>query len=307
MYWRQVFLSSRPPFLILTPACLLPGFALAIYLHQAFNGTNALLVVIGALCAHISVNSLNEYSDFFSGLDLQTAKTPFSGGSGSLPQCPEARFWVLAMGLVTLAVTIVIGIYLLTRSNQTLLVVGLVGIFIILVYTRYLNRLPWLCLVAPGIAFGPLFVMGSYLGVSGRHQLTPMELQVVLMVSLVPFFLCNNLLLLNQIPDVDADEEVGRRTFPIAYGIRQSLKIYGLFTVLTALVIIVNVVTGMLPWFTLMALLPLVLGVFVYNSLYKTRRIAKRLIKNLGRNVICVIATIFSYGLLIVLAALINN
>ena len=128
MYWRQIALSIRPPFLVLTPACLLPGFALALYLNQTFNWTNALLVFIGALSAHTSVNALNEYSDFVSGLDFQTNKTPFSGGSGSLPQCPEARLSVLVAGLLGIAITVIIGIILLTDSSQALFAVGLLGI-----------------------------------------------------------------------------------------------------------------------------------------------------------------------------------
>jgi hypothetical protein len=48
-----------------------------------------LLIFIGALFAHISVNTLNEYFDFKSGLDLTANKTPFSGGSGALPNTPD--------------------------------------------------------------------------------------------------------------------------------------------------------------------------------------------------------------------------
>ncbi len=42
-----------------------------------------MLALLGAFLAHISVNTLNEYFDFKSGLDLETIKTPFSGGSGA--------------------------------------------------------------------------------------------------------------------------------------------------------------------------------------------------------------------------------
>ena len=44
-----------------------------------------ILALAGGLLAHISVNALNEYLDFTSGLDLTTLRTPFSGGSGTLP------------------------------------------------------------------------------------------------------------------------------------------------------------------------------------------------------------------------------
>jgi len=38
---------------------------------------------MATLSAHIAVNTLNEYMDFKSGLDYETLKTPFAGGSGA--------------------------------------------------------------------------------------------------------------------------------------------------------------------------------------------------------------------------------
>ncbi|MDQ4422556.1 MAG: hypothetical protein QF808_01485, partial [Thalassolituus sp.] len=70
--------TTRPPFLILTPVCLLMGFAASGYSPQL--NPDLIWVVLGALLAHISVNMLNEYQDFKSGLDLVTDRTPFSGG-----------------------------------------------------------------------------------------------------------------------------------------------------------------------------------------------------------------------------------
>ena len=34
---------------------------------------------------HVAVNALNEASDMTTGIDLRTTRTPFSGGSGTLP------------------------------------------------------------------------------------------------------------------------------------------------------------------------------------------------------------------------------
>ncbi len=48
------------------------------------------LVLLGALAAHGAVNALNEYADYRSGLDLRTARTPFSGGSGTLVDHPQS-------------------------------------------------------------------------------------------------------------------------------------------------------------------------------------------------------------------------
>lgn len=74
----------------------------------------------GATLAHISVNTLNEYEDFKSGLDFQTFKTPFSGGSGTLPNHPNIAPQTLWLGLLSLAVTIGIGLYFVVISHATI-------------------------------------------------------------------------------------------------------------------------------------------------------------------------------------------
>src|SRR5690606_1621173 len=41
----------------------------------------------------------------------------------------------------------------------------------------------------------------------------------------VPLLLCNNLLLLSQFPDIDADRQAGRRTLPMWIGCRKALYV----------------------------------------------------------------------------------
>ena len=78
----------RLPFLVLTPACVVLGLGTALWTNSQVNWVHFILVLIGALAAHISVNIFNEYFDFKSGLDSKTVRTPFSGGSGRLPKKP---------------------------------------------------------------------------------------------------------------------------------------------------------------------------------------------------------------------------
>ncbi|MDH7561737.1 MAG: prenyltransferase, partial [bacterium] len=101
----------RVPFLILTPACVFVGVGTAYWQTHEINWLDILLVLIGALSAHISVNAFNEYFDFKSGLDTKTSRTPFSGGSGTLPTHPEMERASFLLSWTTLAITTAIGIY----------------------------------------------------------------------------------------------------------------------------------------------------------------------------------------------------
>lgn len=210
---------ARVPFLLLTPACMALGVAVCWWLARSSGATlawpDALLAVLGGLAAHVSVNALNEYMDFKSGLDMQTQRTPFSGGSGVLPARPELASGALAMGLVALGWTALTGLYFLWRDLAVLpalMPVGLAGLLLVVAYTPWVTRHPWLCLMAPGLGFGPLMMLGTAAVLQGRWGAE------MVVMALLPFGLVNNLLLLNQYPDVDADRRVGRVTLPMWLG-----------------------------------------------------------------------------------------
>lgn len=247
-----VIRTMRPPFLLLTPACLLLGIASAHVVEPSLDAVRLVLVLVGALAAHISVNMLNEYQDFRSGLDLVTEKTSFSGGSGGLPEHPQSAPAVLFLGSLALVVTLCIGVYFISLVGQQLLPVGLLGALIVVTYTQWINRSPWLCLLTPGFGFGPLMVVGTQLALTGEVT------RLAVLLSLVPFFLVNNVLLLNQYPDIAADRSVGRRTFPIVYGPASSTQVYGVFALAAFVLIALMVATGQVPALGLVALLPMV-------------------------------------------------
>lgn len=249
MHIRSLLQSLRLPFLVLTPACVLLGCATAWRALGHLEPELVLATLVAALFAHISVNTLNEYHDFVSGLDLETRKTPYSGGSGALPAHPEMAAAVLAAGLLSLGVVVLAGIYFLYLRGLVLLPAGVTGLLLIATYTRWLNRSPWLCLVAPGLGFGPLMVTGTHFVLSGS-----ISAQAII-AALVPFFLVNNLLLLNQYPDIEADAHAGRRHLPIVYGTPLANLVYGLFTAAAAAVLLFGVYYGILPGAALFALL----------------------------------------------------
>ena len=258
---KAVGLSMRLPFLVLTPVSLLLGYVSAALRVEHINVYHFALVLLAGLAAHISVNLFNEFFDFKSGLDAKTERTPFSGGSGSLIDRPSAAKGVLLAAWLSLFVTMVIGAYFVVLMGPALIPLGVLGIATIITYTLWINRHPWLCLLAPGLAFGPLMVMGADYVLAGEYSYT------ALYFSLLPFFLTNNLLLLNQFPDIAADESVGRRQFPSVYGVGASAAVYGAFALACALLIVAGIAFLGLPCLSLLSILPLALAVPVLVSL----------------------------------------
>ena len=109
-------LETRPQFLLLSVVLVLLGTAIS--WHEGyFDLLKFVLTLIGLLLAHSSVNILNDYFDYKSGIDLETTRTPFSGGSGILPAGLLKPKGVYIYGVGCLIAALTIGIYQYTFST----------------------------------------------------------------------------------------------------------------------------------------------------------------------------------------------
>lgn len=294
--WRAVIKASRVPFLILAPVNVLLGVAASVGHGYPWTSVELALVFLGALAAHASVNLINEYFDFRSGLDGTTQRTPFSGGSGALVMTPQAARAVLYAGIGTLVLTILIGLRFVAIHGGTMLPIGLLGVAIIVLYTPWLNRRPWLCLVSPGIAFGPLMVIGTSVALTG--EITPLAV----FVSIVPGCLTNTLLLVNQYPDIEPDRRVGRRHLPIVYGRRTCALVYAVHMVVAAGAIVYGIASHVLPMASALALIPLAGSIPVYIATRAVTITQESLLRSLGINVALSLVTPFVLALTILVA-----
>lgn len=283
--------TMRLPFVTLTPVCVVLAVAAARFAGGELDAQGIWLALVGAVAASITVNALNEYVDFRSGLDLETIRTPFSGGSGTLPARPELAGPTLAMALLSLATVVAIGIWLLVERGLGLLPIGVAGVLLILFYSTWVVRHPLVCLVAPGFGFGTLIVLGTAWVATGRFS------TAALAASLVPFFLVSNLLLLNQFPDVDADRRVGRKTLPIAIGPRRSSYVYLACALLGAAALALSIAVGWLPLAAAVGLIGFACSVPVFFGALRHGRDVDRLKPWMALNtVICLVTPLLVAG-----------
>ncbi len=251
----HIIATARPAFLLLPLCSLSLPLAYAVSQGISINPLHLGMIFFGALAAHVSVNMLNEYEDFNSGLDFHTRRTPFSGGSGTLPASPELAGSVHIGGMAGLLITALIGCYFLSTAGLSLLPVGVLGLMLIYFYTQTITRWPLLCLIAPGLAFGPLMINGAYTVLSGHYSLA------VIAISFIVFFLANNLLLLNQFPDLEADQDAGRYHLPILIGRKKSARVYVGFLAASYALLVFCVYLDLIPVTGLVGLLSLMLAV----------------------------------------------
>jgi len=243
------FAETRPQFLLLSVVLAFLGNAVAWY-DGYFHLGYALLAFFGLLLCHISVNVLNDYFDYRSGIDLKTKRTPFSGGSGILPASKMKPRQVLWLGMGSFLLAVPIGVYFVIVTGWALLPLLIAGALCTLLYTPFLTRIGW-PEWAPGVGMGALPVLGTYFIQSTAYTFPAV-------IAAIPSgILVHNLLLLNEFPDIAADREAGRKTLPIAIGKNGAWLVYSILTIVVYLWIIGWVAVGQMPVFALLALLTL--------------------------------------------------
>lgn len=258
------FRVTRPTFLLGSVALAILGTSIA-WWDGSFNLSNAILAFLGLLLWHTSANVLNEYSDFRSGIDARTRRTPFSGGSGVLPAGLLSSRSVLHLGLLLFAMAIPIWIYLIVMKGLLLLPLLLAGGLCVFLYTPVLTK-QRLAEVSSSIGIGMLPILAFYFVQTGGYTL---EAGLVAVASGLLLF---DVHLLAEFPDVEADVVGGRKTLPITLSRNRASYVYVAAGLAFYAWIAAWAATGLMPrtvLFTLMTLpiyLLTVRGAFNYRD-----------------------------------------
>lgn len=282
------FKETRPQFLLLSVVLTFLGTTIAWY-YGSFNLGYALLAGFGLLLTHGSVNAINDYFDYKSGIDLHVQRTPFSGGSGLVPEGKLPLKQALGVGIATSLVALAIGIYFVMVSGWLLLPLIIAAALCMVLYTPVILRTPW-PEWSPGLGLGIMPILGFYFVQTGHYDC------VVLAASIPSGILVHNLLLLNEFPDVEADRMGGRRTTPVAFGMHAAGRLFRIMTILVYIWIIgcvaATLITGsvVMPVYCLLALLTLPFARKAMNG-SKEYRDRNKLVPALGSNVIFILLT----------------
>jgi 1,4-dihydroxy-2-naphthoate octaprenyltransferase len=287
------FLETRPQFLTLSVVLAFLGSTIAWY-DGYFNLWLALLAGIGLVFTHASVNIINDYFDFRSGIDLATKRTPFSGGSGILPAGLLTPRQVLWLGIIMLLLAVPIGIFFVVIRGWQLLPLLVVALFFIVMYSPFILKRPWPEWAA-GAGLGALPILGTYFAQVGAYTST------VVVACIPSAFLVHNLLLLNELPDVEADAKASRQTLPIAIGKKGAAIFYSVVDIAVYVWIIAWVAARFMPIWTLLALLSLPLTVRAINGALHYND-PSRLIPGMAANVMSVLLIQLLMGIGYILA-----
>ncbi|MEI6677203.1 MAG: prenyltransferase [Mariniphaga sp.] len=296
----------RANFLVLAVLLVLIGIALSYrYLPDghAIKWFDLALLIAGAVFSHASVNLFNEYSDNQTGIDKNTVRTPFSGGSGMMKSGFTKPKSVLIVAYATLILSSLIGIYYGITAHWSIFAIMVIGAFSIVFYTPLLTKL-MLGELFSGLTLGTLVVLGTFIALTATPgqsfgSLLPLE---VIMISIPPGILTALLLFLNQFPDAEADKAGGRKHLVIKLGYKEAAFLYVAGVIVTFAIIIALPLTGISSNWLFLGLLSLPFAFKAVSTTLVNYNNIEKLIPALGANIVTVLLTDALLALAIFLA-----
>ena len=237
-----------------TLASILPMVIVSLILSQtnSLSLTNAILSIVGIICAHIFGNLYNDYFDVKSGTDENNSEY-FNVGDKSL-MLRGAQISggsrAVELGLITLKKTKILGnlmiifalacliilsinIYYQTGSFDNIYgvgIIGFLGLFLAYFYTaeplKFSSR-KGLGELTIFLTFGPLLTLGSFFAMSNTSiDISFQLLKNFALIGIPLGLLTTNILLINQFPDLKSDKKSNKINLVVLFGKKYSRWIY---------------------------------------------------------------------------------
>jgi 1,4-dihydroxy-2-naphthoate polyprenyltransferase len=253
MIWLR---AMRVQFLQASIVPVVLGSAL-VFRDGAFAWGLFWVITAAIVAVNIGTNLTNDYFDHMSGADdRNSTPTRFSGGSRVIQEGLISSENIFIAAMISYAVAIILGLYLIFRSDWVLLFFGIPGIALSFFYTAPPLKLGYRGWGEPlvGILLGPVAVLGSY------YVYTRMLSVQAFLLSLPVGFLVMGILYINQFPDAEPDAASGKLHWIARMGRKRAVGGYFLIIGTAYLSILLPVLFDILPVWTLLALLSIPLS-----------------------------------------------
>lgn len=258
---KRLFLATRPMFLSASILPVLLGTASGWRADGQLDGVVLLLGLVAIACVHAAGNVLNDVYDDLEGTDRvnEGRVFPFTGGSRFIQNEVMSRRGMTQWGLTLLALGGVLGAVLLAMTGVELLFFGLAGTILFACFlvppVRFEAR--GLGETAVGLGFGVLPVITAEWLQTGIVSVTGLFLSVPVALWIA------NVLLINEVPDAQADSGTGKRTLVVILGLDRVRRLYLLLNGLALVAVMLAVGRGVLPPITIAGPVALCLAAFL--------------------------------------------
>lgn len=245
---RRLLLATRPAFAPASLASVLIGSAWGFRVGGHFSWSLAVLALLATLCVHLAANVLNDVSDDLSGTDRANDGRifPYTGGSRFIQNGVLSAHEMTLWGVTLLAIAAAIGLALLELRGLGVLVFGLAGIALGLAYS-----LPPTQLAGRGLGEATIAVAFGVLPVAGAAWLQSGRLDAASILISVPVGLwVAAILLMNEVPDRDADAGACKATLVVRLGMAGARRLYLGLQGGACAALLLAAASHLIPWWT---------------------------------------------------------
>lgn len=266
--FKRAFHATRPKFF---PASVLPvvvGSAWGAYAGASFSAYVFMLALLATVSVHAASNVLNDVGDEAIGTDGRNKQRiyPYTGGSRFIQTGILSPLSMARLGITLIVVASILGVLLLVERGPLVIAFGIAGILLGVLYSLGPVKLSTLGLgeTAVAIAFGVLPVTGAawLQGAAIDSGLILFSLPVSAWVAAI--------LLINEVPDMEADGSCGKNTLPVRLGLHGTARLYFMIHLAAAAAVGALALRGQLP--LLAPLVPFGLLILAWQAARGIRR-----------------------------------
>jgi 1,4-dihydroxy-2-naphthoate octaprenyltransferase len=256
-------LATRPSFLTITLVGCFVG------LSNNSNETNWNICILGVLLAllgHAAANLINDYYDSINGTDAINLDriSPFTGGSRFI-QNKKLSQQQIKWASITLFLFVILGgvIILIAESSINLIWIGVAGLSLGWLYSS-----PPLQLMSKGI-WGEVAISSVWtLVVIGSFFLNHTNFQEKIIFQGLAYGIgVSSILFINQIPDIKADQAVGKNTLAVTTAKKNLSKVYLIIISASHAIILFGYFLGVLANYYLICLIAYPIQFYVSKNL----------------------------------------
>ncbi|HVW70625.1 MAG TPA: 1,4-dihydroxy-2-naphthoate octaprenyltransferase [Steroidobacteraceae bacterium] len=243
---KRLFSATRPAFFPASVAPVIVGSAWGYHEARQFDWLAFLLGLAATVCVHFASNVLNDVSDDASGTDRinEDRIYPYTGGSRFIQNGVLSSREMTVWGITLLVAAALLGLALIEIRGPYVLVFGVIGVALGVLYS-----LPAVQLSARGVgeaaiagAFGVLPVCGAAWLQSGRVDWASLLISVPVSMWVAA------ILLMNEVPDRDADAKAGKRTLVVRLGTDATRRLYFSLHLTACIAFMLAAVLALVPW-----------------------------------------------------------
>jgi 1,4-dihydroxy-2-naphthoate polyprenyltransferase len=242
---KRLFHATRPQFF---PASVLPviaGTSWGAFVAGSIDIYVFVLALVATVCVQAASNVLNDVGDETVGTDRLNEQRiyPYTGGSRFIQMDILNQSRMARLGIGLLVIASLLGLALYIEKGPAIFLFGLAGIALGVLYSLGPVKLSSLGVgeTAVAVAFGVLPVTGAawLQGASIDTALVLFSLPISAWVGAI--------LLMNEVPDIEADGATGKNTLPVRLGLAGTSRLYFVLHAAAAIVVVYMALQNMLP------------------------------------------------------------